>query len=72
MLLSIILSNYGINHTLIDRKLTPTTHPQAHFINVRSMEILKDCLKPSSFINIVNNSPNSEEWRLDTCHQLND
>ena len=63
LLVSIILSKYGIHHTLIDRKREPTKHPQAHFINTRSMEILKDYLKSETFKNMLAASPNSENWR---------
>ena len=63
MFLSILLSKYGVYHTLIDRKLKPTDHPQAHFINARSMEMLRDTLKPTTYKNLLEESPSSEEWR---------
>lgn len=63
MLLSLILSKYGVLHTLIDRKLEPTNHPQAHFINARSMEILRDFLKPDTFKKMISASPSFSDWR---------
>ncbi len=62
MLLSHLLSCFGIFHVIVDRKVAPTSHPQAHFINNRSMEILKDWV-PNVFRHAVNQSPNSQEWR---------
>ena len=31
---------YNVSTRLIDRQRRPTSHPQAHFINLRTMEIL--------------------------------
>eukprot|EP01036_Dinobryon_divergens_P019264 gene19264-26271_t len=41
MFLSKLLSSYGIKSSVIERRSTPTNHPQAHFLNARSMEILQ-------------------------------
>ena len=62
MMLSIILSKFKINHTLVDRRPSPTGHPQAHFINNRSMELIRE-FAPNVFENIVNQSPPSIGWR---------
>ena len=39
--LSILLSKFGVDSQLVERRTTPTTHPQAHFINNRSREIFR-------------------------------
>lgn len=64
LLLSNLLSNYNIHsHILFDKR--PVTellqHPQAHFINIRSMEILKSEL-PNVYNGIVSEMPNVREW----------
>ena len=43
MLLSILLSNYGIHHVLLESQALAQCfqHPQAHFLNTRSMEIIQ-------------------------------
>lgn len=62
MLFSSLLSQFKIPHTLIDRRTSPTSHPQAHFINARSMEILRDWT-PEVFNRIIRESPPSSSWR---------
>ncbi len=39
---SLLLSNYQVPHVLVEQLAEPDTHPQAHFINCRSMEILRE------------------------------
>ncbi|MGD8647889.1 MAG: FAD-dependent monooxygenase [Desulfobacterales bacterium] len=39
---SLLLSNYHVPHLLVEQLAEPDTHPQAHFINCRSMEILRE------------------------------
>jgi 2-polyprenyl-6-methoxyphenol hydroxylase-like FAD-dependent oxidoreductase len=39
---SLLLSNYHVPHVLVEQLAEPDTHPQAHFINCRSMEILRE------------------------------
>ena len=63
MLLSLMLTKYGVFNTLIERKFEPTSHPQAHFINARSMEILRDFLKNDTFKEMISESPNCNDWR---------
>ncbi|EFJ46561.1 hypothetical protein VOLCADRAFT_93005 [Volvox carteri f. nagariensis] len=41
--LSLLLAKYGIRHVVLERALGPTQHPQAHFINNRTMEVLCVC-----------------------------
>ncbi|KAG2431150.1 hypothetical protein HXX76_009680 [Chlamydomonas incerta] len=39
--LSLMLAKYGIRHMVLERGLGPTQHPQAHFINNRTMEVFR-------------------------------
>jgi 2-polyprenyl-6-methoxyphenol hydroxylase-like FAD-dependent oxidoreductase len=42
LVLGILLQNsYKVPVHIIERQLHPTRHPQAHFINLRSMEIVR-------------------------------
>jgi 2-polyprenyl-6-methoxyphenol hydroxylase-like FAD-dependent oxidoreductase len=34
-----LLSRYGIRSTIVERRSTPSAHPRAHMINIRSMEL---------------------------------
>jgi 2-polyprenyl-6-methoxyphenol hydroxylase-like FAD-dependent oxidoreductase len=38
---SLLLSRYGVKHLVIEQRLEPTAHPQAHFISCRSMEVFR-------------------------------
>ncbi|KAI5460728.1 FAD binding domain-containing protein [Mariannaea sp. PMI_226] len=40
--LSSFLSNYGINHVLVEKHLTTSILPKAHYLNQRTMEILRN------------------------------
>ena len=62
VMLSIMLSKFGIKHMLIDKKVSPSNHPQAHFINNRSMEILQDWA-PIAFKQDIIDAPDSNDWR---------
>ena len=37
---SLLLSKYHVSHLLVEQLTQPDTHPQAHFLNCRTMEIL--------------------------------
>ena len=39
---SLLLSKYHVPHLLVEQLAEPDDHPQAHFINCRSMEILRE------------------------------
>ena len=39
---SLLLSRYGVKHLVIEQRLEPTGHPQAHFISCRSMEVFRE------------------------------
>ena len=62
LLLSSQLSSYGIKHCVVERRLTPTQHPQAHFMNARTMEILQAHL-PIAFKSVLREMPSSDKWR---------
>lgn len=62
LLLSTQLSRYGVKHCVIERRVTPTKHPQAHFMNARTMEILQGHL-PNAFKSVLHEMPSSENWR---------
>ena len=62
LLLSSQLSSYGIKHCIVERRLTPTQHPQAHFMNARTMEILQAHL-PIAFKSVLQEMPSSDNWR---------
>ncbi|KAL7426473.1 hypothetical protein ACHAXH_000353, partial [Discostella pseudostelligera] len=64
LLLSNLLSNYNIHsHLLFDKRPVEelVKHPQAHFINVRSMEILKSEV-PHVYNGILSDMPNVRGW----------
>lgn len=62
LFLSSLLSQLNVKHCLIEKRRTPTNHPQAHFINVRTMELLQGHL-PRVFDSIVKQMPPSQSWR---------
>jgi 2-polyprenyl-6-methoxyphenol hydroxylase-like FAD-dependent oxidoreductase len=62
LLLSSLLSSYGIRHCLVERRLSPTKHPQAHFMNARTMEILQ-CHLPDAMIKVCQQMPSPDYWR---------
>ena len=39
---SLLLSRYHVHHLVIEQRLEPSDHPQAHFISCRSMEIFRE------------------------------
>ena len=39
---SALLSSYGVPSLLVERSAQPSTHPRAHLINTRSMELLRE------------------------------
>ncbi|KAI8463562.1 MAG: hypothetical protein J3K34DRAFT_526882, partial [Monoraphidium minutum] len=41
LVLSCLLSAYGVRHVVLERAAALTQHPQAHFINHRTMEVLR-------------------------------
>ena len=57
---SALLSAYGVPSLLAERSTSPSTHPRAHLINSRSMELLRELgVEPA----IRQLTPPLDEWR---------
>lgn len=39
---SLLLSKYHVTHVLVEQLAEPDNHPQAHFLNCRTMEVLRE------------------------------
>ena len=63
LFLSHLLKSFGVPFITIDSSPSPPTHPQAHFLNYRSMEILKSTVEPKLYNSIIEASPNIESYR---------
>ena len=64
LLLSNLLSSYNVHSHLLFEKQNVSNllkHPQAHYLNIRSMEILKAEL-PNVHEGVLNEMPNVDEW----------
>ena len=59
--LSALLSRFGIDHLVCERRARPTMHPQAHFVNNRSMEIFRPLMGLGG--SIARSQPPLEDWR---------
>ena len=64
LVLSGLLNHYGVSHVLIDRRVEPVLHPQAHFLNARTMEILQSNF-PEAHKTLVGMMQDSDKWRYD-------
>lgn len=60
--LSALLSKFGVPSILLERAAALPTHPQAHFINLRSMEIMRHAFDGLDRT-VLEMSPPQEEWR---------
>lgn len=60
--LSTLLSKFGVPSILLERSPALPTHPQAHFINLRSMEILRHAFGGLDG-RVLEMCPPQEEWR---------
>jgi 2-polyprenyl-6-methoxyphenol hydroxylase-like FAD-dependent oxidoreductase len=58
---SLFLSKYHVPHVLVEQLAEPDNHPQAHFINCRSMEILRELNGLDQIIHAQ--SAPTDEWR---------
>ena len=58
---SLLLSKYHVPHMLVEQLVEPDNHPQAHFTNCRSMEILRELNGLDQIIHAESASP--DEWR---------
>lgn len=61
LIASLLLSQYHVPHVLVEKLPKPDNHPQAHFLNCRSMEILRelDMLNQA----VYTQSAPVEDWR---------
>lgn len=62
LVLSTLLSRYGVQHVILDRKLQAAEHPQAHFLHARTMEIIQSYMGDANK-SIINALPPSDYWR---------
>ena len=58
---SLLLSKYHVPHVLVEQLAKPDNHPQAHFINCRSMEILREIGRLDQTVYMQSAPP--DEWR---------
>jgi len=58
---SLLLSRFHVHHWVIEQRLEPTDHPQAHFISCRSMEIFRELNGLEKEVRRL--SAPLEEWR---------
>jgi 2-polyprenyl-6-methoxyphenol hydroxylase-like FAD-dependent oxidoreductase len=68
---SLLLSKYRIRHLLVEELTEPDDHPQAHFINCRSMEILRELGGLDQVIR-TRSAPANEWRRFVYCTGLSD
>ena len=68
---SLLLSKYRIRHLLVEQMSEPDNHPQAHFINRRSMEILRELGGLDRLIR-TKSAPANEWRRFVYCTGLSD
>ncbi|KAK9800880.1 hypothetical protein WJX73_005015 [Symbiochloris irregularis] len=64
--LSVLLSKLGIRHAIFESSTEMTQHPQAHYINNRTMEIfrgIKQAGQPNLAQQVTANMPHLDEWR---------
>lgn len=66
--LFLLLAKYGVKSLLVERGVVPTDHPQAHFVNYRTMEILRGLGPQGRSIEtqILERQPPLKEWRTFT------
>lgn len=60
--LSALLSQFGVPSVLLEKASELPTHPQAHFINLRSMEVLRHAFGGLD-VDVLERCPPREEWR---------
>lgn len=61
--LSALLSQFGVPSVLLEKASALPTHPQAHFINLRSMEIMRHAFQGLDR-RVLDKCPPRDEWRL--------
>lgn len=62
LFLSKLLDHLKVHHCVIERRLIPTSHPQAHFLNARTSEILQ-IHHSVAYEMIVSQATPSNYWR---------
>lgn len=62
LLLSRLLDSHGTPCTVLEASPSLTTHPQAHFLNTRTMEILRHSL-PHVHRNVRKEMPPVDQWK---------
>lgn len=60
--LSTLLSQFGVPSVLVEKEPRLPVHPQAHFINLRTMEIMRHALGGLDRA-VLDRCPPREEWR---------
>jgi 2-polyprenyl-6-methoxyphenol hydroxylase-like FAD-dependent oxidoreductase len=65
LFLANLLQSYQIPFTLLEAQSTQQRfkHPQAHFLNTRTMEVLRHTLPPKIYSNIRKAMPPVDEWK---------
>ncbi|CAM9871499.1 unnamed protein product [Phaeothamnion confervicola] len=62
LVLSSLLSRWGVKHVLLERREALTRHPQAHYISLRTMEILRHAL-PDVEASVLRACAPARDWR---------
>jgi 2-polyprenyl-6-methoxyphenol hydroxylase-like FAD-dependent oxidoreductase len=70
LLTSRLLAAYRVPHVLIERRTNARNHPQAHYLNMRTMEILR-AHAWEAFYKSSLSSPPSTTWRYAQVIVLN-
>jgi flavin-dependent dehydrogenase len=62
LILSRLLNEYDVPHCIVEKRTSVTSHPQAHYLNIRTNEILRFSW-PAAHLDVVKQSPSSLCWR---------
>lgn len=60
---ALLLAKYGVRSVVLEKRQTLTDHPQAHFINMRCMEVFRSLGDPDIASQVVAHMPPLEQWR---------
>jgi 2-polyprenyl-6-methoxyphenol hydroxylase-like FAD-dependent oxidoreductase len=60
--MALLLHQRGIQPVVIDRLSGESDHPKAHFINMRTMEVLRE-INPGLSAHVASLSPPQQQWR---------
>lgn len=64
--LSILLSRYNTPHTLLEASTEIIDHPKAHYLNIRTMELVKHILSPNLYTCVRGKMPITNAWNAFT------